>query len=62
MADWELTDPAAASEGDQEIDPGGMLPEGDEFNADSALHPCRPEGWPMTVKNLALLSGIHHDT
>ena len=40
MADRELTEPAAASEGDQEIDLGGMLPEGDEFDASSSL--CIP--------------------
>jgi hypothetical protein len=63
MADRELTEPAAANEGDQAIDLGGMLREGDEFDASSSpLHPCRPEGWPMTVKKLAPLSGIHHDT
>jgi hypothetical protein len=42
MADWKLTEPAAADEGDQEIDLGGMLPEGDEFDARSSL--CIPAG------------------
>ena len=42
MADWELTDPAAADEGDQKIDLGGMLREGDEFDASSS--PYIPAG------------------
>jgi len=42
MADWKLTEPAAADKGDQEIDLGGMLPEGDEFDARSS--PCIPTG------------------
>jgi hypothetical protein len=37
MADWKLTEPAAVDEGDQEIDLGGMLPEGDEFDTRSSL-------------------------
>ena len=43
MADRELTEPAAANEGirgDQAIDLGDMLREGDEFDAS----PCIPAG------------------
>ena len=42
MADRELTEPAAANEGDQAIDLGGMLREGDEFDASSS--PYIPAG------------------
>ena len=42
MANRELTEPDAANEGDQAIDLGGMLWEGDEFDASAS--PCIPAG------------------
>jgi hypothetical protein len=41
MADRELTEPAAANEGIR-LDLGGMLWEGDEFDASAS--PCIPAG------------------
>ena len=62
MADRELTEPAAANEGIRRSISAACCGKATNSIQRQPLHPCRPEGWPMTVKNLTLLSGIYHDT